>query len=429
MRLSSWSLGIVLIVVVALIWSASSVLVQAIFTAYDFNRPFFLTYLANSLFIVMLPVRALSRCMRRAHASAASPASLSDAWEATETPDCHGGTSTGGGSDAVPLRQTARAALIVCPLWFMANFTYNWSLGMTSVTSSTVISSSSAAFTLLFSVYCLGEPLTLLKLFGVLLCWVGNGLTAVGDQGDGPAGNSSGIDGNAPPAAPPAASSADPVLGDLICLFSAFMYGVYTTAIRHFAPSDMALFFGLLGSFNMVLLGPIVLALHLSGVESLVSLALPVLGLIVLKGLADNVLSDYLWAWAVLLTSPSVATVGLSLTIPMAALSQLLLPAEWLVDASPPGAYTIAACACVILGFVLLNLASQPRAGADPHMCHRALRVPLLRAPRGLAREAAATGAEVEAEAEAGPARGCRPPHQLPSDRVMVGGAAAGERT
>ena len=31
------------------------------------------------------------------------------------------------------------------------------------------------------------------------------------------------------------------------------------------------------------------------------------------KGLVDNVLSDYLWAVAVLLTSPSVATVGMSL--------------------------------------------------------------------------------------------------------------------
>ena len=344
MRLSSWSLGIVLIVIVALIWSASSVLVQAIFTAYDFNRPFFLTYLANSLFIVMLPLRALSRCVRRAHVGAASPASISDAWEATSTPDCHGGASTDS-SDAVPLRQTARAALVVCPLWFLANFTYNWSLGMTSVTSSTVISSSSAAFTLLFSVYCLGEPLTLLKLLGVLLCWVGNGLTAVGDQGDGGAAASNSSDdivGDGPPAAPPAASSSgDPVMGDLICLFSALMYGVYTTAIRHFAPSDMALFFGLLGCFNMVLLAPVVLALDLSGVESLArcfhpsptlpsppndaqctrpptmpctpdakcielpghcfvwvcvcaSLTLPVLGLIVLKGLADNVLSDYL---------------------------------------------------------------------------------------------------------------------------------------
>ena len=147
-----------------------------------------------------------------------------------------------------------------------------------------------------------------------------------------------------------------------------------------------------------------------------------------------------------LLTSPSVATVGLSLTIPMAAASQLLLPAAWLVDATPPGAYTLAACGCVVLGFVVLNLASQPRAGGgggggagdddDTHACHRALRVPLLRAPRAVvggreATTATTMGAEgLEAEAEAGAARGwgCRPPHQLPSDSVMVRGAGRGAR-
>jgi len=126
----------------------------------------------------------------------------------------------------------------------------------------------------------------------------------------------------------------------------------------------------------------------------------------------------------------------------MAAASQLLLPAAWLVDATPPGAYTLAACGCVVLGFVVLNLASQPRAGGgggggagdddDTHACHRTLRVPLLRTPRAVvgSREATTTatmGAEgVEAEAEAGAARGCRPPHQLPSsDSVM----RHGERT
>ncbi len=37
-----------------------------------------------------------------------------------------------------------------------------------------------------------------------------------------------------------------------------------------------------------------------------------------LKGLLDNVISDYLWARAVILTFAIVASVGLGLTIPMA---------------------------------------------------------------------------------------------------------------
>ena len=50
-------------------------------------------------------------------------------------------------------------------------------------------------------------------------------------------------------------------------------------------------------------------------------MTMSVLGFIVLNGLADNVLSDYLWARSIVLTSPTVATVGLSLTIPLAFLS------------------------------------------------------------------------------------------------------------
>jgi solute carrier family 35 protein F5 len=45
-----------------------------------------------------------------------------------------------------------------------------------------------------------------------------------------------------------------------------------------------------------------------------------------LQGLLDNVLSEYLWATAVLLTSPSVATVGLALTVKLATTLATQLP-------------------------------------------------------------------------------------------------------
>jgi len=50
-----------------------------------------------------------------------------------------------------------------------------------------------------------------------------------------------------------------------------------------------------------------------------------IFGFLVLSGLCDNVLSDYLWARSVVLTSPTVATIGMSVTIPLAMLSDSLL--------------------------------------------------------------------------------------------------------
>jgi solute carrier family 35 protein F5 len=46
-----------------------------------------------------------------------------------------------------------------------------------------------------------------------------------------------------------------------------------------------------------------------------------VFGFVMLNALFDDVIADYLWARSVLLTSPTVATVGLSMTIPMAILT------------------------------------------------------------------------------------------------------------
>lgn len=62
--------------------------------------------------------------------------------------------------------------------------------------------------------------------------------------------------------------------GIFLCLFSAVMYGVYTTEIRKFIPEDdpkfsMTLFFGFLGLCNSILLLPVILALHFTGTEDL----------------------------------------------------------------------------------------------------------------------------------------------------------------
>ena len=69
-----------------------------------------------------------------------------------------------------------------------------------------------------------------------------------------------------------------------------------------------------------------------------------------LNGVCDNVLSDYLWARAVLLTSPTVATIGMSITIPLAIISDLLLGNANLTIFSIFGAIF------VIIGFVFVNI-------------------------------------------------------------------------
>lgn len=75
-----------------------------------------------------------------------------------------------------------------------------------------------------------------------------------------------------------------------------------------------------------------------------------IFGFIVLNGFADNVFSDYLWARAVVLTSPTVATIGMSITIPLAMISDFLIN-----DKTPSGVSFLGAF-LVVVGFLLVNI-------------------------------------------------------------------------
>lgn len=81
-----------------------------------------------------------------------------------------------------------------------------------------------------------------------------------------------------------------------------------------------------------------------------------VIGIMICNGLVDNVLSDYLWAKAVLYTTPTVATVGLSITIPMALLTDF-----WL-HGTIPSLFAVIGSLLVIVGFCVINYASEGEA-------------------------------------------------------------------
>lgn len=76
-------------------------------------------------------------------------------------------------------------------------------------------------------------------------------------------------------------------------------------------------------------------------------------GFMVLSGLFNNVISDYLWARSVVLTSSTVATVGLSITIPLAMVS------DFFVQTKVPGTLSSLGAILVIIGFCLVNITKE----------------------------------------------------------------------
>lgn len=374
---SQWGAGIACLLCATLIWAGASVLAQYIFTDLKFHSPFMMTYIANSLFLVYLPLWQLwvwlgivkkdrnptfgslsVLSLRKPFSPAAlvaEPASSINSNPIHESSSNDSSSSSSSGSEARGVNgeenqqrapythmHALRAALIITPLYFLANCLYNYSLYMTSVSSSTIISNLAASFTLFFSWYAGLEDITWSKVSGLALCFLGAILVGVNDSESGSGQERS-------------------VTGDVVALLAALGYGAYTTLIRLQVPDEetvsVQLVFGYIGLVCFFLLLPVAVVMFALGSTATggafggaQSLTWTALGFIILGGLCDNVFSDYLWARAVVLTSPTVATVGMSITIPFAMLSDFILHKT----ASTP-VLSLCGAALVILGFVLVN--------------------------------------------------------------------------
>ncbi|KAF3487591.1 hypothetical protein F2Q69_00052108 [Brassica cretica] len=237
--------------------------------------------------------------------------------------------------------RVAKVSLVICPFWFLAQLTFNLSLKYTTVTSNTILSSSSSPFTFLVSLIFLGEKFTWLKLVSVLLCMSGTIIVSLGDSES----NST-------------ATAKNPLLGDVLSLM--VFYAVYITLIRKKLPDDdersgrfsMAQLLGFLGIFNFFIFLPAALILNFTKRERFNALTLKQLSLVVGKGLLDNVLSDYLWAKAVLLTTTTVASAGLTIQVPLAAIVDSL-------SGNKPSFTDFIGAAAVMVGFAGINIHAE----------------------------------------------------------------------
>ena len=362
-RKYTYGLGLLLIVVV--IWTISSYVVQDILSGHG-ERAFFLTYFANSLFLLQLP---FVLCYRYYNNLDPYPDKNSDEYTelnttATATIAARNNKPRASCRDYIKGMyhwETLRAAIIVMPLWFMANGLYNLSLAHTSVTSNTVISSTSGMFTYAIAVRSGQEGFSWYKIVGVLCSISGTTLTAVADTTKtasisnisslSPSSSSSFLSPSSSSSSS-TSSVSNSLIGDLICLCAAFFYGLYTTAIHRHLPSinKTNLFFGYLGALGFITCTPIVLILNWTNVEDLSLISSRALLLMVVKGLFDNVLSDTLWAIAMKWTSPTVATLGLALTIPCSIFGAMLMGLGF------PS--FLAACGALVMlvGFGLVNV-------------------------------------------------------------------------
>ncbi|KAK3327915.1 hypothetical protein B0T19DRAFT_423130 [Cercophora scortea] len=339
------TLGISLLLLTVFLWTLSNFLASALFSDGTYSKPFFLVYVNTSMFAIsLIPMVAMhvykngvsslkTKAVElwREKRQGASPLRdeddednvagerlLGDDEGAPETTDGPS-SSSHRGEDKLTMRETAWLSLEFCMLWFLANYFASACLEYTSVGSVTILTSTSSIWTLIFCAVTGVEGFTMRKLIGVLASLTGVVLISAIDLSGASDDNRGKFTHKTP---------TQIAIGDSMAFISAIIYGVYVTVMKRRVGNEdrvnMPLFFGLVGLFNVMLLWPIFFVLHFTGIEKF---ELPPTGTVWVFIMINSVasfFSDMTWAYAMLLTTPLVVTVGLSLTIPLSLIGEMI---------------------------------------------------------------------------------------------------------
>ncbi|KAJ7407400.1 Solute carrier family 35 member F5 [Willisornis vidua] len=205
----------------------------------------------------------------------------------------------------------AKLSRMSYPTWFLANFSYQEALSDTQVALVNILSSTSGLFTLILAAVFpsnSGDRFTLSKLLAVILSIGGVVLV-----------NLSGSE----------KSAGKDTIGSLWSLVGAMLYAVYIVMIKRKVDRedklDIPMFFGFVGLFNLLLLWPGFFLLHYTGFEAFEFPNKLIWMCIVINGLIGTVLSEFLWLWGCFLTSSLIGTLALSLTIPLSIIADMCM--------------------------------------------------------------------------------------------------------
>ena len=296
------NLGIGLLLTVVGLWVGSSNLIQWIFEDVQFGKPFFLTYFSTGMFGLY----------------------LFDFFRGFFVPE---------NRDLNSFWINLKVAAQFCPLWFLANYFYNSSLSLTSVSSSTILSSTSGLFTLILSIWVLGESPDICKFVAAVLSFSGVVIISIEDS----------------------TTESESLMGDFLALLSAVFYSLYCIHLSKYSQIvRLSHLFGFVGLINVIFLWPGFILLNYTGIECFEVPSPKVLLFLMINGFFGTFLSDLLWAYSIKLLNPVICTLGITLTIPLSMLVDFFVNKK-----SFTLSYFIGG-GLIIVGFVIISMFEHP---------------------------------------------------------------------
>lgn len=301
-RSREWSLGLFFLCCVVVLWVLSSFLLNDLFEQGSYSKPFLITWFNTASFtLYLIPYYYKEWNRKKHHLLVLDESPLRDYLSGSQ-PDLDSPDKL----HPLTFRETLKLSFSFCLLWFASNFFNNASLLFTSVSSQTILSSTSSFFTMLVGYLVGQETFNRTKITSLVGLFVGVLCVTLNDN--------------------PQISDSTPfqqiLAGDMLALLGALCYGVYSILlklkVKEDSRMDMKLFFGYVGVFNTVILWPSLLVVHYLGLETFELPPAKSIWFVLLFNCAISFLADFLWARAMLLTSPLTVTVGLCLTIPLA---------------------------------------------------------------------------------------------------------------
>lgn len=363
-------LGLLLLLCVNVIWVLSSELTKYIFINTEFDKPFFTTYFKTSMFMVYLmgfmfskswrstgqnieyqqlkqdvldepedltsviseptfvPVKtedgaknvpeldALESSTKSVRFNGVvevrelSPNEAVDALMArlSYSASIRAEVATRRCADRLSVHETVKAAATFSILWFIGNYSYQAALSHTEAGIVNVMSSSSSLFTLLLAA-CLpsgiSDRFTITKFVAVLISIAGVVMVSLSEikmEQSIPA-------------------------GAVWALIGSFCYAAYLVLLKrkvdHEDKMSIPMFFGFVGLFNTLIMWPVFFVLHYTEVEVFSWPTKEQWEFIALNGLIGTVISEFAWLWGCFLTSSLIATLAMSLNIPLTMLADV----------------------------------------------------------------------------------------------------------